>query len=357
MKLATFTDHIKTPSSRFRIRQYFPWLEEAGIIPFDYYRKNSIQSAGSPNGLKRIRNNVLLMGRAAGHEALNLKERVVSSIMANTHDAIWLSRHLVVGYPTFEFMLKKPIIYDIDDAVFLNNIVSSWQFKIITSKAFAVIAGNDFLAENAARFSRNVHVVPTSVDTSRWFPLKKQQQIDGSNEAVFNIGWCGTSSSIKYFLPFENSIKRFLVANPSAKLWIMSDRFPHEFQELKPYLQFINWSVSSEVDFIRSLDVGLMPINDDLWCRGKCAYKLLLYAACGIPVIASPIGMNKVVLGSAEFGFGPNNSDEWYDALITLYDSQQMREEFSLNAVKLIAEQYAVSVCAQKIIKILKSSI
>jgi len=357
MKLATFTDHIFSPASRFRVRQYFPWLEQAGIIPFDYDRKYSTETAGSKDGLKRIRHSPLLMEKAARYETLNLCSRFYSSFMGNTHDAIWLSRQLVVGYPTFEFILKKPLIYDIDDAIFLNSALQNKLFKITTKKASAVIAGNDFLAENAASYCKNIHIVPTSVDTSRWFPLRMQQSIDVRNEGVFKIGWCGTSSNFEYFLSFEKEIKRFLINHPSAELLIMSDQFPHGLHELKPYIRFVPWSEQDEVAFIQSLDVGLMPLKDDLWCRGKCSYKLLLYAACGIPVVASPVGMNNTVLGSTELGFGPNNASEWYESLHTLFANRLLREKFSSNAVELISKQYSTDVCAKKIIKILKSCI
>ena len=355
MKVASFTDFINTPSSRFRIRQYFPYLEKAEINYFDYCRKYSLETAGSKTWVKRIRSSPLLITKAIFHESLNIANRFNGCISANKCDVIWLSRELILGYPSFEFMLKKPLVYDVDDAIFLAGIASKWKFKKVTEMAAAVIAGNEYLAENVSLHCNNVHVVPTAVDTARWNPLKNKSLMDNRKNDIFKIGWCGTSSSFKYFLPYEREIKRFLIEHASAQFYIMADRFPHELDILKSNVQFFLWNENTEVDFVRSLDVGLMPIKNDLWCQGKCAYKMLLYAACGVPVIVSPVGVNKIILNSTRLGFGPEKEGEWYDALCMLFNSPSTQKEFSCNAIKLVSEQYALDVCAPKIINILRS--
>lgn len=354
MKIATFTDHSFSPSSRFRVRQYFPYLIDNGIVIHDYSRKYSTETASSRNGNRRIRESGLLISKALIHESANVVNRFIDSIRSNNHDAIWLSRQLIIGYPSFEFLIRKPIIYDIDDAIYLSSKLANLQFRISARNATAVIAGNEFLAEEASKYSNSVHVVPTAVDTLRWKPRDNRMSNASNNTSEhFLVGWSGTSSSFKYFLPIEQDIENFIRDYPSAKLIFMSNRFPHELQRLRPYIQYIEWNANDEVEFVQSLDVGLMPIADDMWSRGKCAYKSLLYAACGIPVVMSPVGVNSKLLEQADIGFGPKLSSEWYDALLSLYLDRTSASNKGRNGVALVERLYSLKACAPLIMNIL----
>ena len=357
MKVASLTDHIFSPASRFRFRQYIPILLQNGIEVHDYYRKFSTETASPRDGNIRIRDDYGLILRAILHETDNVVKRFIYTLKSNSYDAVWLSRQLIIGYPSFEFLINKPLIYDIDDAIFLINRLANLQFKITSERANAVIAGNDYLAEEASKYCKKVFVVPTAVDTDRWQPSFiniYDEQIFDSEE--FRIGWCGTSSSYKYFLPLENDIKQFLLDFPSTKFILMSDRFPQELQILKPYINFIQWSVNEEVKFIQSLNVGLMPIGNDIWSKGKCAYKALLYAACSIPVIMTPTGVNAQLLAQSEIGIGPNNSKEWYEALRMMFFDKALAKRMGRNGVDLIAKDYSMIACAPKIAKIIRES-
>ncbi len=357
MKIATFTDHLRTPSSRFRIRQYIPILEASGIDVHDYYRKFSTQMAGSSEGTKRIRYDPLLVLKALLYESENIMTRLHNSIECNKYDIVWLSRQLIIGYPSFESLIKKPIVYDIDDAIFLSGKLANLQFKISAQRASAVIAGNDFLAEEASKYCKNIYIIPTAVDIHRWKPLIKQKLDATVNSDAFKIGWSGTSTSYKYFIPFEQSIKKFLIDFPSAKLIFMADKFPHELKILNPYIQFLKWNADNEVEFIQSLDVGLMPIAHDKWSEGKCAYKSLLYSACGIPVVITPTGVNKKLLSTADIGFGPVLPDDWYEVLQVLFLDRLLGKRLGGNGIELVKKDYSIDVCAPKIIEILKQSI
>jgi glycosyltransferase involved in cell wall biosynthesis len=355
MNIATFTDHLSTPSSRFRVRQYFPYLEDNGIYVHDFYRRLSTETVRTEGNRTRIRESTQLIAKAALHEVSNILLRLTQSIDSNRFDAVWLSRQLIIGYPSFEFLIKSPLIYDIDDAIFLNGSASYYQFKKVSEMASAVIAGNEYLAEMAGEFSRNVFIVPTAVDTNRWHPILEKTCIQLPNIDQFRLGWSGTSSSFQYLVPLQSELKNFLLDFPSAKLLIMSDRFPNELSDLVDYIEYVKWSVQSEVKFIQSLDVGLMPIKDDLWSKGKCAYKMLLYSSCGIPVIVSPTGANKKILAEAELGFGARLQGEWYESLRILINDRNICIKFGANGVKLVKDRYSLDVCAPKIVKILKN--
>lgn len=355
MKIASFTDHLHTPSSRFRMRQYVPDLKKAGIQVHDYYRKFSTETSVPANSKKRIRDSYLSIFKALLHESTNIVYRLRQTIASNQYDAVWLSRQLIVGYPSFEALIRRPLIYDIDDAIYLNGKLANFQFMASAKKAHAIVAGNAFLADVASEYCKKVHIIPTAVDISRWKPKPSNEQNINRGIEDFIIGWSGTSTSFKYFLPLEKTIKRFLLDFPSAKFLIMADRFPFELKELSPYIIFNCWTSENEVTFIQSLDVGLMPIADDMWSKGKCAYKSLLYSACGIPVIITPVGVNKDVLHQADIGFGPNNTTEWYDALKTLFTDRLLGKKLGNNGVGLVGKNYSLSACAPKIIKIFKN--
>jgi glycosyltransferase involved in cell wall biosynthesis len=357
MKIAAFTDHWHTPSSRFRIRQYIPIFERYGIYVHDYYRKFSTQTSAPPDGGKRIRESYSLIIKAIIHESKNIATRAHDVIESKKYDISWLSRHLIIGYPSFEWLVKKPLIYDIDDAVFLTGKLAKLQFKITTQQACAVIAGNDFLAEEASKYCKNISIIPTAVDTQRWIPLKKQEIELQTHNDEFIIGWSGTSSSFKYFLPLEKDIKKFIIDHPSAKLIFMADRFPRELKILSPHIDFIKWHINNEVGFIQSLDVGLMPIAQDTWSEGKCAYKSLLYSACGVPVVITPTGVNNKILIQAEIGFGPEKPEDWYEVLHLLFSDRTLGKRLGANGVSLIEKEYSVNACSPKIIEVFKKNI
>ena len=356
MRIATFTDHSFSPASRFRIRQYIPILQSSGIEVHDYCRNLSTETAAPRDSEKRIRDSYWLISKALLHESANIINRFHDSIVCNEYDVVWLSRQLIIGYPSFESFIRKPLVYDIDDAIFLTSKLANLQFKISAQRACAVIAGNEFLAEEAAKYSKNIFIIPTAVDTQRWKP-SQQKKIEASiNSDEFVIGWSGTSSSFKYFLPLEQNIKQFLLEFPSAKLILMSDKFPHELKLLGPHIKFVKWSVENEVKFVQSLNVGLMPIADDMWSKGKCAYKSLLYAACGIPVVMTPTGVNGKLLNQKEIGFGPKKSEDWYEILRLLFSDRSLGERLGGNGVKLVEKDYSINACAPKIIEILRQS-
>jgi len=356
LEIGTFTDHVYTPSSRFRLRQYFQFLVDNSVVIRDYDRRYSTETAAMPNGDKRIRHSISLISKALLHESANIISRFKDVVDSNSLDVIWLSRQLIIGYPSFELLINKPLVYDIDDAIFLTGWGANLQFKLSSEKACAITAGNSFLAEEAAKYSKNVHIVPTTVDTNYWSPLDCVTKNDGANKDIFRIGWSGTSSSFNCLNLIQRVIGRFLRDFPTSQLTVMADRFPSELSELGLNIEFVKWNPLVEVDFVRSLDVGLMPLVDDNWSRGKCAYKMLLYAACGIPIVATPIGANKGILDQAEVGFGPCCEDEWYEALSALFADTEMRKRCGENGVKLVKDCYSVEVWAPRIERILRQA-
>ena len=306
-RIAALTDHEFTPSSRFRIRQHIAGLAQHGLQVHDHPRRWSIENAARILPAASLRNPAKA-ALAAGMEAINVVQSLARVVQARKFDATWLSREIAPGFPTFERHVGTPLFYDIDDAVFLNR-GSAIGVRKLCSRAAVIFAGNEYLASYCRQYNSRVQVVPTAVDTDRYVPAGRPDR------GTFVVGWSGSSSSFKFFAPLEPELADFFRQQPTARLKVCADRFPYELAQLAPYVDFEPWSPQREVAQIQSFDVGLMPLEDSEWSKGKCAYKVLLYAACGVPTICSPVGMNKEVLGLGRIGLAARSPSEWHDAL------------------------------------------
>lgn len=278
-----------------------------------------------------------------------LIERYIYSLRQNNFDGIWLSRSLLC-YPNKIEKLIRNVIYDFDDAIWLNS-EGSHCLEDYCRRARVVIAGNNFLADYALKFSSKVVVIPTSVDTNRY---KRISKVDKS---IFSIGWIGSSSGFSYLKNIEQQLLEFLSGHHNAKLTIVAERYPTELQRIRKYIDFRRWNRANDVEDINSFSVGLMPLSNEEWDRGKCSLKMLQYMACEVPVLASGVGMNTEVFmlskGSGDFGMAVQQG-EWCEALKHLAG----RSAFELNRLgkngRHVVEQ---NFSTEKIAKLLEVTI
>ncbi len=330
--LAALTAGLSRPSSRFRIRQYISRLAEHGVVvkehmPFSektYYFPGPFKAANRISALFRSRN----------------------------ADVVWLSRGFVEGYETFERLLKRPRILDVDDAVWLRGPFGRFTVPDIARTMDAVIAGNSYLAEYFGKYCKEVHIVPTAIDLDR-YTLRPEPANESPEKFV--IGWTGLASNFKYLDNIEPVLSRFIEEHDRAELMLISDR-PWKHRLLPPEkVKFIRWSVEEEVSVLHSMSVGIMPLADDKWSWGKCAFKMLQYMAVGLPVIVSPVGMNRDVLEKGDIGLGAGSPDEWYEALVSLYKEKTLGEELGLAGRKVVEQFYNADIIARELADIFKS--
>jgi len=330
--LAALTAGLNRPSSRFRIRQYISRLAEHGVVvkehkPFSektYYFPGPFKAANRISALFRSRD----------------------------ADLVWISRGFVEGYETFERLLKRPRILDVDDAVWLRRPFGRFTMPDIARAMDTVIAGNDYLAEYFGRYCKEVHVVPTAIDLDRYTlrPEPANEQPD-----KFVIGWTGSSSNFKYLDAIEPVLSRFIQEYDRAELMLIAN-CPWEHRLLPPdKVSFVPWSEEKEVRVLHSMSVGIMPLADDKWTRGKCAFKMLQYMAVGLPVIVSPVGMNQDVLQKADIGFAAGSSDQWYEALVSLYKDRSLQMKLGLAGRKVVEQFYNADIIARDLADIFKS--
>jgi glycosyltransferase involved in cell wall biosynthesis len=267
------------------------------------------------------------------------------------YDFVFLHREASpLGPPIFEFLIakvfRKKIIFDFDDAIWLpntsqeNKIARLLKFhskiKLICQWSYKISAGNDYLANWAATQRKsltNVIVNPTTLDTQNLHNKIKQQ-----NTQNLVIGWTGTHSTLIYLDELLPVIRK-LEQQYSFTFLVISDKNPAF--DLKSF-QYLPWKKETERDDLLKMNVGVMPLTDDDWAKGKCGFKALQYMALGIPALVSPVGVNTKIVKHLENGFICQTAEEWEKALLYLLQNPNEREKLGREARLTVEENYSV---------------
>jgi glycosyltransferase involved in cell wall biosynthesis len=307
------------PSTRYRIEQYIPALADAGIevTTHPLFGETWFAILERPAGPLRT----LLK---AGYSVARLFARVGQVLAARASDAdvILVEQQLFPYLPAaLELLLwprRQPTIVEFDDAIYLTA-GHGTKLPRLWSRARLVIVGNRFLEEQAARHAEHVAVIPTTVDTARYASAQQIQQ-RRRREALdqpgpLRVGWVG----LRYNFPFLEELAGPVAGLPDGgELRVISSGLPEgpAFDGLT--LVERPWSEATEADEIGDCDVGVMPLPDTPWARGKCALKLLQYMAAGVPVVASPVGVNADIVKDGENGLLASTPAQWAQALEAL---------------------------------------
>ncbi|HEX3322808.1 MAG TPA: glycosyltransferase family 4 protein [Terriglobales bacterium] len=324
LRVLAITGGRNSPSRIPRVQQYVDPLRNEGVL----MREASSLAGSYPPERKWLR---------PAWAALNIASQVPGIVRSHLHDVTFLQREMLSTFVTLEPLTARPRVLDIDDAIWIHRRGS------FTDRLFEicdhVICGNDFLAAHVVRRNRNVTVIPTAVDTDRFTPAKKLVAHSGPV-----IGWFGVSSGFRFLYSIEPALSVILKKYPDATLCIISNRRPR-FREISAdRVEYIPYTRSREVDAIRNLTVGLMPLDDTDWSRGKCSYKMLLYMACGIPVVVSPVGMNCDVLAKGDSGLAASSESDWIDALDTLIANAALRSRMGRTGRFIVQQHYSLHV-------------
>ncbi|WP_448579497.1 glycosyltransferase family 4 protein [Thermaurantiacus sp.] len=337
-------------SSRLRMLQYVPALKTAGFeiaadpLFTDSYLESLYDKKGSPTQVMR------LMGK-----------RVAALRQSREAELIWIEKEALPFVPWVmerQFWPRKPrIVVDLDDAVFhrydlhtnpaVRRILGG-KIDNVMAAADLVIAGNSYLAERAhCAGARAVEIVPTVVDTEVY-----QTGSLGSPGGLPVIGWIGTPETWEAFSgPLLPLLSR-LVAQGRALVRVVGGRAPATPMS---GFEFLPWSEETEVDLIRGMDIGIMPLDDSPWSRGKCGYKLIQYMACGLPVVASPVGVNREIVEQGENGFLAAGEQQWYDALVTLLGDARLRQRMGASGRANVEARYSLQMTAPRMIDLFTS--
>jgi glycosyltransferase involved in cell wall biosynthesis len=249
-------------------------------------------------------------------------------------------------FATAERLTKPPRILDVDDAIWLLR--GGKPAVAVAHLCDIAICGNSFLADFFRRHVARVFVLPTPVNTERYRP------VDGTQRASEVICWSGTSSGMQFLYQIEPALAVVLGRNADRRLRIISNT-PPRFQKLRArQVEFIRWSEDVEVAAIQSAGIGIMPLPDSNWARGKCSYKLLTYMACGLPVVATPVGMNAEVLARGDAGLCPRAPAEWADALEDLLKSPARAAAMGAAGREVAVRDYSLAALASRLAGILQ---
>ena len=335
LKVTALTGPERVPGYRFRVGQYKTQLLANGI---DLNWWPSAVS-GYPPARKWLRPMWLPVSLAA---------RVPGVAATWNSDVTLIGREFISTLNTLESFTRRPRVFDVDDAIWLRR--GGGFARHLARRMDVVVAGNDYLAEWFGRYCADVEILPTAVDCHRFVPGSKSEA--GGKGIV--VGWSGTSGNLPFLYEIEEALAQVMKERPDVRFQVSSDK-PPRFRHLPAdRVDYVRWSFDNEVGFFQSLDVGLMPLADNEWSRGKCSYKMLLYLSCGVPVVVSPVGMNAQVLQAAEVGLGARDQNEWKTSILALLSDDGGRREMGATGRELIVEKFSTTVLGERLARILK---
>lgn len=276
----------------------------------------------------------------------NLVDRAPDTLRSRWYDLVFLQREMLSTFVTWEPLTKKPRVFDVDDALW-DHPRGAFAWKIARF-CDQVICGNSFLAEHFSRWNPNVSILPTPVNTTEFCPAEVHPDADRPI-----IGWMGLPSGFKYLYRVEAALARVLRMFPEVVFRIVSSKRPDCRMMPLNQVQWIPWTPDTEARAIQGMTVGIMPLDDSVFARGKCSYKMLLYMACGVPVVVSPVGMNADVLKRGSVGFGAISEQDWISNLSELLSNPQLRSKMGQVGRKIVVDQFSVGVLAPQLARIL----
>jgi glycosyltransferase involved in cell wall biosynthesis len=334
---------------RFRIAQYVPALERAGV-----------DVTISPFFTREFFRLVYQRGHGAAKTAMSLArtlDRLRTVANSRQFDVVFIYREAMpVGPAIIETLLARAhrlgIVYDFDDAVFLENTSDAnrviawlkWPSKVqsIIRHSTIVTAGNEFLAAYARQYNDDVRIIPTCVDTSKFVPRG-----GGAASSVPVVGWIGTPTTVPYLLSLAPILQevarrhRFVVrvcgAGPDVSLPGVDVRY-------EP------WSLEREVELFNTCDIGVYPLADDEWARGKCGFKAIQFMACGVPVVAAPVGVNCEIIRDGVNGLLASTPAEWVEKLDRLLADAALRARLGAAGRGRIEVDLSLDVNAPKLV-------
>jgi glycosyltransferase involved in cell wall biosynthesis len=332
-----------SPSTRYRLVQLAPALAARGVSltlhPFLSMEEHRTVRAG------------LLLGSAGRSvvRALARARRVVDG--ASTWDAVLVQRGigLVLDRSLLGRLIRSgtPVVYDFDDAVYLPQDQGRWWVEAIrdpdrTTRAFCraagvVLAGNAHLAAYAMEAvgpaaAERVRVLPSVVDTERFAPAPHDADLP-------TLGWVGSDSTVPYLEALAPALRALATRVPHRLVVVAGTRRPR-----LPGVsyEFVPWSPDADAARFQALDVGLYPLDDTPWTRGKCGFKALQYLACGVPCVASPVGVLRDIVRPGETGLHADGTDAWVDACARLLGDPATRAGMGRAGRALVRARYSV---------------
>ena len=326
MNLLILTNNLLRSSYRLRISGYLSRLKAKDV--------NYVVEESPANRINRWR----LFREARKYDAVLLHKKALN---------FW-EAHVLQKY-------AHKIIYDFDDAIMYSperpgsDKTSHFRlFERTVRMADSVIAGNEYLADHAREFCSNVHVLPTGLHTKPYMSSSVKR-----NDSKIRLAWIGSQSTLKYLQEICPVLETTAREDIRLALRVIADDFPVlNYMKLEKH----TWSLESQAADLLVCDIGLAPLPDNRFTRGKCGFKILQYFAAGLPVIASPIGVNRDLIEKSGAGILANTPQQWQDAIVNLAQHPELRKQMGQKARQFI-KQYDTEVLAGKFYHIIQTAI
>lgn len=351
MKVLALTKYgDRAASTRQRLLQFRPFFQQEGIT-VDYLPllDNQYVKQLSDGG------NVSPFRIFAAYSS-----RILALLSRRDFDVLWIHYEIfpyVFGLAERMATLpKRPIVYDFDDAIFhqydqhSNRLVRLFlgrKLEPLLQRVSACSCGNEYLRAYAQQFCPRSVVIPTVVDTSIYLPVTPSRADCGP----VTIGWIGSPSTWAHAKPLIPLLRQ-LAAEMELRIRVVG---AGSAVEHSPEVGFIEWSEENEVCELQKMDIGIMPLPDEPWARGKCGYKLIQYMACGVPVVASPVGVNTEIVRHGENGFLASTDKEWLESLTRLAADPDLCRALGTAGRARIESEFSLKVQAPRMVELLKS--
>jgi glycosyltransferase involved in cell wall biosynthesis len=333
-----------SPSQRFRFEQYFEKIAAKG---FSYRVQTFLNSHNWRfffNKGKSVQKAVALLQ--------GFLKRIAMLFMLHKYNFVFIHREVTpIGPPLFEWLItrvwQKKVIYDFDDAIWLTDRkdesfllgILKWRSKVrlICRWSHKVSCGNRYLCEYSSQFNQSVVLNPTTVDTNN---LHIPPDHNKSEQSMINIGWTGSHSTLKYLKQIEPILQQIEAEFGNTQTLIIADKRPDLALQR---MIFLPWQLSSEASDLARIDIGIMPLPDDEWSKGKCGFKALQYMAMEIATIASPVGVNREIINHGNNGYLASTPIQWRELIHRLITDEQLRIQIGIQGRKTVIDRYSVN--------------
>ena len=345
-----------SPGQRFRIEQWARHLERVGsrftFVPFESRALHEVIYQPGRYGLKAA----LML------EAFARRFRILA--LARQFDVVLIHREAaLMGPAVIERLLARsgiPVVFDFDDAIWVPY-VSPANKRLSHLKCFGkvasichlsthILAGNDYLASYARRFNSHVTVVPSTIDTETHLPRRHGDSEEPPGPVT--IGWTGSYSTVQHL----NTLRQALIRLRSFHEFHLSVIGPPGYHLDGLVVKAHTWRPASEGGDLHHFDIGVMPLPDEKWARGKCGMKLLQYMAAGVPAVASPVGVNAEIIQDGVNGFLAATEDEWIEKLSILIQDPNLRRQIGATGRRTVEERYSARVWVPRVQEVLEAA-
>jgi glycosyltransferase involved in cell wall biosynthesis len=343
---------------RFRIAQYIPYLQAHGF-------EVKLTTLFTTEFFRRVYKPGNLVSKTLSFAGLSVLH-LLSLLNVARYDVVFIYREIFpIGPALIERLLAMPglppIVFDFDDAIFLpsvsdaNKLIAALKVPskvaTIVGQSTHVIAGNEFLADYARRFNPAVTTIPTCVDTTVFRPREGEAGARDPRGPV--IGWIGSPTTADYIKGLGGVLGEVATKHPFV-LRVSGTGQPIAMQGVN--VENAEWALADEIELFRNLDIGVYPLLDDDWARGKCGFKAIEFMACGVPVVAAAVGVNREIIKDGVNGFLASTPAEWVTKLGLLISDPALRRKFAVAGRETIESHYSLQVNAPRVAAVLRQA-